>query len=179
MTAASVAEVRALLAGLAALPYYDNGVDSLEHALQAAGLASAAGSGDELVLAAALHDIGRAPEIVARFGRGPHEAIGAAFVRTIASERVAWLVGAHVAAKRALVAEDPGYARGLSAVSQASLRVQGGAFDAAAAREFRRHPWAADAIQLRRWDDGAKVPGAAAPSIDDVVACYARCEARR
>ena len=170
--------LRDLLEGLAALPYYDNGVDSLEHALQSAGCALDAGADDELVLAAVLHDVGRVPAVIAAFGPGPHEAVGAAFARTIASERVAWLVGAHVAAKRALVADDPSYARGLSAASQHSLRVQGGAFDVEAALAFHRHPWASQALLLRRWDDGAKTPGAPAPSIDDMLKIYARCGGR-
>ena len=45
--------------------------------------------------------------------------------------------------------------------------------DAAEANAFLAHQWAQDAIALRRWDDAAKVPGAPAPSIADVLEHYA------
>ncbi|MGW5699146.1 hypothetical protein ACWEWX_53005, partial [Streptomyces asiaticus] len=53
-------ELTALLDGLAGLPYGGEAVDQRTHALQTAWLAMDAGADDELVVAAALHDIGRA-----------------------------------------------------------------------------------------------------------------------
>ena len=44
---------------------------------------------------------------------------------------------------------------------------QGGAADLGA--EWTRHPWWPDALALRRFDDAAKIPGASALSIDEVV----------
>ena len=68
-----------------------------------------------------------------------------------------WLAGAHVAAKRYLVATDPDYATTLSDVSVDSLHHQGGAdVDPA----FVDHPWWPDALRLRRYDDAAKDPQA-------------------
>jgi predicted HD phosphohydrolase len=84
-------------------------VDQRRHALQCAGHAVAAGSDDELVLAAALHDIGRAEPVRAEFPGLPHEQAGAAFARDRIGEGVAWLIGQHVPAKRYLVAVDEAY----------------------------------------------------------------------
>jgi predicted HD phosphohydrolase len=39
---------------------------------------------------------------------------------------------------------------------------------------FAAHPWAQDALRLRRWDDAAKAPGAPAPTLDDLLAIYER-----
>ena len=70
-------------------------------------------------------------------------------------DRVGWLAGAHVAAKRYLVATDPDYADTLSEVSAHSLHHQGGA---AVDSAFVDHPWWPDALRLRRYDDAAKDP---------------------
>ena len=35
---------------------------------------------------------------------------------------------------------------------------------------FLAHPWAADAIALRRWDDAAKVPGAPMAGFAEILA---------
>ena len=81
-------------------------------------------------------------------------------------DRVGWLAGAHVAAKRYLVATDPDYATTLSDVSMDSLHHQGGA---GVDPSFVEHPWWPDALRLRRYDDAAKDPRAGSASIDDVV----------
>ena len=72
----------------------------------------------------------------------------------------------HVDAKRYLCHAEPAYWASLSDASRASLEVQGGPFDAAAAAHFIAQPFAADAVQLRRWDDLAKVPELPTPVID-------------
>ncbi|WP_430332016.1 HD domain-containing protein [Rhodococcus sp. ACT016] len=145
-------------------------VDELDHALQTAGHAIADGADDELVLASALHDLARSPLI----GEGvdaAHDRVAREWLAPRFGKRVGWLAGAHVAAKRYLVATDPTYDGNLSSESVATLRRQGGpAVDEA----WVSHPWWADAIRLRRYDDRAKVPGAQAPSIDDVLAVARR-----
>ena len=166
MTADELADVIASLRGI---PELGEAVDQLAHALQTAALAIAAGADDDLVLAAALHDIGRAPDVSRRYRGLPHEASGAAFVAEFASARASWLVGAHVNAKRALVAQES-YAELLSPVSAMSLIAQGGPMEAREVAAFNAQPWAADAIALRRWDDAAKRPGAPTPSIAEIVA---------
>jgi gamma-butyrobetaine dioxygenase len=149
-------ELAELIDGLAGLPYGGEAVDQRRHALQCAGHAVAAGSDDELVLAAALHDIGRAEPVRAEFPGLPHEQAGEAFARDRVSEGVAWLIGQHVPAKRYLVAVDEAYSGQLSPASVRSLERQGGPMDTAEVEQFRSHPRAEDAVALRRWDEAAK-----------------------
>ncbi|MFN3003834.1 HD family phosphohydrolase [Mycolicibacterium wolinskyi] len=146
----------------------EEAVDELDHALQSAARARDDGADDELVLAAALHDLAHSPLF-----HGPHAERHDLFAREWLSprfgERVGWLAGAHVAAKRYLAATDPGYA--LSDTSAVSLRHQGGpGVDA----EFVDHPWFSDALRLRRYDDAAKDPYADGMTIDDVLAVAER-----
>jgi predicted HD phosphohydrolase len=162
-------EVAATLESLRGIPEDGERVDQLAHALQTAALALADGADDELVLAAALHDICRAPAVASRAPHLPHEAAAAAYCATFASPRTAWLVGAHVDAKRYLVAHEP-YAGVLSARSTQTLLEQGGAMAPDEIAVFLAHPWAVDALRLRRWDDAAKVPGAVVPTVAEIVA---------
>lgn len=171
-------EFRDLLSTFGDNPYEVDGVDLLSHSLQCAGMAMSARTDDDIVLAAALHDVGRAPRVRER-SSGPHEITGAEIVRPIAGERAAWLVGTHVAAKRYLVATDPEYFATLSPVSIRTLEMQGGPFSIEEVSRFREHPWADYAVMLRRWDDAAKIPSAPSPSIDDVMDVYARYLAYR
>ncbi len=160
---------RALLESLAGLPYGGEAVDQLAHALQCAQQAADSGADDEVVAAAALHDIGRARSVVALHPGVPHEEAGAEFCRPRFGERVAWLVGAHVAAKRYLVATEPAYRNRLSPTSVRSLAVQGGPMGAVEAEAFAAMSGAADAVLLRRWDEAAKDPGASAADLGAVV----------
>jgi predicted HD phosphohydrolase len=140
-------------------------IDELDHALQSAGRAIDAGSDDELVVASLLHDIARSPLLVEVPGYG-HDEIAQAWLTPRFGERVGWLAGAHVAAKRYLAATDPAYAEVLSPTSISSLKAQGGA---AIDHSLVAHPWWPAAVQLRRFDDAAKVIGAAVPSITQVL----------
>jgi predicted HD phosphohydrolase len=149
-------ELTDLIDGLAGLPYGGEAVDQRRHALQCAGQAVAAGADDELVLAAVLHDIGRAEPVRAEFPGLPHEQAGEAFARARVGEGVGWLIGQHVPAKRYLVAVDKAYFGQLSPASVRSLERQGGPMDAAEVAQFGSHPRAEDAVALRRWDEAAK-----------------------
>jgi predicted HD phosphohydrolase len=149
-------------------------VDELDHALQSAARATEDHADDELIVAAALHDLGHSP----LFGDVPtrqHDVIAREWLTPRLGERVGWLAGAHVAAKRYLVATDPDYAVTLSDVSVDSLHHQGGAEIEPA---FVDHPFWPDALRLRRYDDAAKEPGAAAATIDEVLAVVDRVLAR-
>ena len=168
----SVADLVALLRSGAGLVSDDEAVDELSHALQTAGQALQGGADGELVVAAALHDVGRYPPVQARYPGLAHEEAGARFCRELFGERVGWLVGAHVAAKRYLVVTDRRYAALLSPASVASLSVQGGGLNPAEVEAFGAHPWAWDAVALRRWDDLAKVPGAPAPPLERLVPLF-------
>jgi predicted HD phosphohydrolase len=150
-------------------------VDELDHALQSAARAIEDDADDELILAAALHDLGHSP----LFG-GPHSAehdrVAREWLTPRFGERVGWLAGAHVAAKRYLVATEPGYGEELSAVAVESLAHQGGArVDA----ELAAHPWWPDALRLRRYDDAAKDPNALGVSVDDILAVVERVVRQR
>jgi predicted HD phosphohydrolase len=163
------ARLRSDLESVAELPYGGEAVDQLAHALQAATLAHGAGARAAVVAAALLHDIGRAPAVAAELPGAPHERASAAYCARLLGKEVGWLVGSHVLAKRALVATDPTYVEKLSPVSVRSLAVQGGPAAAAEVSRFLRHPLAADAMALRRWDDLAKVPGAPTSSLDELL----------
>jgi predicted HD phosphohydrolase len=149
-----------LLASSAGTVDADEPVDNLAHALQCAGLALAQGADDDLVIAALFHDIGYHPAVAARWPDLPHEEVGARFAAEAFGERVAWLIRQHVPAKRYLVAIDPDYAAGLSTASVRSLARQGGAMSG--------DELAAFAARLRRWDDMAKVPAAATPTLEQL-----------
>ena len=89
----------------------------MAHALQCAAFAIEAGADVEVVAAAALHDIGRAPTVQDAYPDVPHEEAAARWCAQYLPPRVAWLVGAHVEAKRYLVSTDASYAALLSPTS--------------------------------------------------------------
>lgn len=148
----------------------EEAVDELDHALQSAARALDDGADDELVLAAALHDLGRSPLV--DHGDPCHDRVAQEWLTPRFGARVGWLAGAHVAAKRYLVATEPGYADTLSEVSVATLAEQGGA--AVLGSDHLEHPWWPDAVLLRRYDDAAKDPAATQASIDEVLAVAER-----
>lgn len=140
-------------------------VDELDHALQAAARAIDDDADDELVLATALHDVAHSP-LFGDVAAGKHDRVAQDWLTPRFGDRVGWLAGAHVAAKRYLVAMDPDYATTMSDVSIDSLHHQGGAgVDPA----FVEHPWWPDALRLRSYDDAAKDTRARAASIEDVL----------
>jgi predicted HD phosphohydrolase len=166
---AGVHEVGVLLRSLGGV-WDEESVDELDHALQAAARAIEDGADDELVLAAALHDIAHGPEF-GDVAAGRHDRVARDWLTPRFGERVGWLAGAHVAAKRYLVATDPHYASALSDVSVDSLHDQGGA---GVHPEFVEHPWWGDALRLRGYDDAAKDPRGSVVSIADILAVAER-----
>lgn len=150
-------------------------VTQLEHALQTAALVRRDGADEDLVLAALLHDVGHLVGNAPGADGGPiegedagrhHGIVGSRLIATAVPPRVAWLVERHVAAKRYLCMVDPAYRRRLSPASLRSLHRQGGVLGASERAMLERHPWFADALRLRTWDDDAKVPGAGCPPLD-------------
>lgn len=162
-------QLRELVDSLAGLPYGGEAIDQRTHALQCAWHAQQSGADDDLVLAALLHDAGRAvhPEL-------DHERAGEELGRRLLGERTGWLIGSHAQAKRYLVAVEPAYAESLSQASVDSLRAQGGPMTSGEAGRFASHPWSADAVRLRRWDDLAKVPGAPEADLEELLEVYRR-----
>jgi len=153
----------------------EDAVDELDHALQAAARARDDGADDELVLAAALHDLAYSPKF-GDIAPQHHDRIAREWLTPRFGDRVGWLAGAHVAAKRYLVATDPEYATILSDASVDSLHHQGGAHVDPA---FVDHPWWPDALRLRRYDDAAKIPRGDSASIDDVLTIAERVLTQR
>jgi phosphonate degradation associated HDIG domain protein len=155
---------------------YDGGrresVTALEHALQCAQLAEWAGADGPLVAAALLHDIGdlAAPAADTDAADNRHELRALEVLRGAFGPEVLDPIRLHVAAKRYLVATEPGYRATLSPASLLSLSLQGGPMSEAEQRRFEDEPFAPQAVLLRRWDDAAKTPGKATPSIDYYLA---------
>lgn len=169
MTAAdTVQEILAACRSMHGLPYDGEPVDQLEHALQCARLARAAGGEREFVVACLLHDIARAPAVagIAYDGASEHHGeMAARWLEPRVGTRIAWLAEQHVPAKRYLVATDAGYRAKLSEVSLRTLHTQGGAMTAAEVAAFRANPDWPLAVRLREIDDQGKVPGAVVPTL--------------
>jgi phosphonate degradation associated HDIG domain protein len=144
---------------------YDEELAQLDHALQTAALARQAGASDALVAAALLHDVGHLL-VLAGGDLAPHERTGPAFLEPLFPGSVTDPIALHVEAKRYLCAVDAAYAGQLSAGSTRSLERQGGPMTPAEAAAFERRPGWADAVALRRWDDGGKVDDAAVAGLD-------------
>lgn len=151
--------------------YGGEGVTQLQHALQCAALAEAAGASEALIAAALFHDLGHLAHTLGEDAtvRGiddHHEARGAGLLRQADLGEAVWRpVALHVEAKRWLVAHDAAYAADLSAESQRSLALQGGPMGSEEPARFLAQPFAQDAIALRRWDDLAKDPAAQPPPL--------------
>ena len=126
-------------------------LDLCEHALQTAEGLLSRGADDEMVAAGLLHDLGDG-----RVSAAEHAPWAADLVRPLFGERVAWLIGAHADAKRYLCTIEPSYFDGLSTVSRRTMIDQGALMSAEEAEAFTAHPWADDAVLLRRCDDAGK-----------------------
>ncbi|MGK7921850.1 MAG: phosphonate degradation HD-domain oxygenase [Trichodesmium sp.] len=144
--------------------YGQESVSQLEHALQCATLAELAGANNELIVGCLFHDFGH---LIHDLGENAtnkgindhHEYRSIKYLKHLFGEAVTEPIRLHVEAKRYLCAIKPDYFATLSPVSQASLELQGGVFSSDAAAEFINQPYAEDAVQLRIWDDQAKVVG--------------------
>lgn len=158
-------------------------VSALEHALQCAQLAEWAGAPPSLVVAALLHDVGHfvgGADAVADTQDDAHEQRALPWLGGALGPEVTEPIRLHVAAKRYLVAADPGYAGTLSPASRHSLVLQGGPMTAAEREAFEALTFAPDATLLRRWDDAAKTPGKPTPPLEWYLALVDElCEARR
>jgi phosphonate degradation associated HDIG domain protein len=161
----SVEELLALFELRGARQYYGEEVSLTSHSLQAAQMALRAGASDPQVAAALLHDVGHmlaeeGEDFTARGIDDSHEDLAAHWLGTLFSPEVVDPIRLHVDAKRFLCARNAGYGEGLSATSQQSLALQGGPMNDADAAAFPDLAGASQALELRRWDDAAKVPDA-------------------
>lgn len=138
-------------------------VSQLDHALQCADLAAAAGARPELVAAALLHDVGHLVQLERAGGRRlgadaelVHASVGARYLEPWFGPEVAVPVSLHVDAKRYLCATEVRYRTLLSDEARRRLDLQGGPMRRDELAEFVARPGAAEAVQIRRWDDAAK-----------------------
>ena len=151
--------------------YGGEAVSQLEHALQAATRAADEGASSALIAAALLHDIGHLlhdlPDGFPKRGiDDQHELLGARWLAERYEPAVVEPVKLHVAAKRYLCTVDADYFSKLSGPSRTSLAFQGGPMTADEVREFESGAFAQDAVQLRRWDEAAKIPLHKTPPIE-------------
>lgn len=139
-------------------------IDGLFHALQCgANLRSSHPDDPELAVAGLVHDIA---DIAFPHDHRDHAVRGAVLVEPLLGARVARLVGAHVEAKRYLVATDPEYRARLSPRSIETLHVQGDAFDATDISRLAADPNLAAILALRRADESAKDAAATPPGLE-------------
>ena len=152
-------------------------VGFLAHGLQCAFHAKNLHPNDEeLIIASLLHDIGwllpKPSDTTLLTGGGSgiqeedakfiarHDITGSNYLARLGfSPRVCKLVGGHVAAKRYLVATNEVYASVLSPGSTRTLALQGGPMTPEEIIEYEKDPLHTLYTALRRWDEGAKVPG--------------------
>ena len=165
-----VAELGALLEGKGSHRYGLSDVNQLQHALQAALLAEKSGCDAALVTAALLHDIGH---MVHGLGENPakegiddrHEEVGRAYLAALFGPEVTEPVRLHVPAKRYLCATEPDYFARLSPDSVLSLKLQGGPMTPDEVATFCASPHAEAAVQLRRFDEDAKIADLPTPPV--------------
>jgi phosphonate degradation associated HDIG domain protein len=178
--ALSFDDIERLFAERGGEQYTGEPVTQLEHALQSAALAEAAGAAPGLIVASLLHDLGHMLE---DNGDTPtmagiddlHQYRILPFLRQLFGDDVLTPIALHVDAKRYLCATDAAYFSKLSEDSVRSLKLQGGIFDQEQAAAFIAKPHAADAVRLRRWDDLAKAEGLATPDYAHFARYYAQC----
>jgi len=154
-----IEEILELLSSRGSALYLGEAVTQREHALQSAQLAATSGAADALITAALLHDIA----YLIRADTGHHEEEGSRWLSQYFGPEVTEPVRLHVAAKRYLCTVSPSYQQLLSSASILSLERQGGLLKTEELRDFETSRFHADAIQLRTWDDCAKVPHLAVP----------------
>lgn len=166
MTAAeSIAdEIVNLLLSKGGSEYIGEPLTKLEHMVQSAVLAEEQHLGDEMIIAALLHDIGHicvetsAENDMAGFGVIDHEEAGADYLYERGfSERIIDAVANHVPAKRYLCFKYPDYNDALSIASKKTLEFQGGPMTEKEAFDFEQLTYFKDIIALRRIDEMAKL----------------------
>jgi [1-hydroxy-2-(trimethylamino)ethyl]phosphonate dioxygenase len=151
--------------------YFGEPVSVLEHCLQCAHFAERSHASPSTIAAALLHDVGHMlhglPEHIAQLGvDGAHEEVAAAYLAKLFGKDVTETVRLHVAAKRYLCATDPSYIMQLSPASIESLQLQGGPMCDEEVAAFEALPNASVAVELRRWDEQAKIPDLEVPGLE-------------
>lgn len=176
----TIATIAALIGGKGERQYGLSNINQRAHALQAALLAEQAGCDSPLIVAALVHDIGH---MVHDLGEDPakdgiddhHEDLGAVWLEGRFGPAVTEPVRLHVAAKRYLCGKEADYFARLSPDSVRSLALQGGPMSAAEVTAFEAQPHWAEAVQLRRFDEAAKMKGLTTPDVTHYVPHIQAC----
>ena len=180
MSDALCRELLEIFVGRATRRYGLSAINQLQHALQAAALAEADNAPPATVLASLLHDVGH---MVHDLGEDPaargvddvHEELGATWLAERFGPEVSEPVRLHVTAKRYLCTVEPDYFSKLTPDSVRSLKLQGGPMSPDEVAAFRADPFHAEAVRLRRYDEGAKDPRAQTPDFDHYLRHVAAC----
>lgn len=160
--------------------YGREAVSQLEHALQCATSAETSDRSPELITACLLHDLGHllhdlGEDVADRGLDDRHEYRAMPLLQTLFKPAVTEPIRLHVDAKRYLCAVDSTYWNALSPASKRSLELQGGIFSPEAAASFIAQPYAEDAVQLRIWDDRAKVSKLSTPDLEHFTPILTAC----
>ena len=166
----TIATIVALIGGKGERQYGLSAVNQRAHALQAAYLAEQAGCDSASIVAALVHDIGH---MVHDLGEDPaangiddrHEDLGADWLEGRFGPAVTEPVRLHVAAKRYLCGKEADYFARLSPDSVRSLALQGGPMSSDEIAAFEARPHSVAAVQLRRFDENAKIKGLEVPDV--------------
>jgi phosphonate degradation associated HDIG domain protein len=170
----SISDICILFARKGGRAYDGEPVTQLEHALQTATRAEQSGASPAIVTAALLHDLGH---LLNDHGETPtlrgvddvHQYVALPFLRGLFDDDVLSPIKLHVDAKRYLCATRSDYYDALSVDSKRSLALQGGVFSKAQADAFIAQPHARHAVDVRLWDDLAKLAGASTPPLAHFV----------
>ena len=153
------------------IQYGNENVTQLEHALQCAELAEINNFSKEIITAALLHDIGHllydGEDPIHHGEDGYHENLGADYLSSYYGEEVTRPIRAHVSCKRYLSTVEDGYYDILSEASKISLQAQGGPFTKEEAEAFIKKPFMKEAVELRRFDDQAKILNKRTPNLEN------------
>ena len=161
--------------------FYDEVVTQLEHALQCAYQAQQVGADSVQVAAALLHDLGHF--LVDEHNKEAdfltedllHEEVGAEYLEPFFIDAVTEPVGLHVPAKRYICTVDESYYQTLSRASKRSFELQGGFMSAEEKAAFEQKPHWESAVQLRKWDDLAKMKDLKTPGLESYRAAVQGC----
>ena len=154
---------------------FEENVTQYAHAVQSAYRARHAGAPPALVVAALLHDVGHLlsdhDAEAAHYNAEDHfhENLGADVLAAHFPPVVAACIRLHVRAKRYLVTTEIGYYDHLSEASQESFRLQGGYMSEQEILDFEAEAFYREALELRKWDDTAKVQDMKVPEANEYL----------
>lgn len=153
------------------LAYHAKAASRRSHAIQCALQAEKAGADEPFIAAALVHDIGHqfaapAPVGLEHDYDDLHGSVAASWLRNAFVKEVSEPVLLHVPGKRYLVSTRPDYIDILSKGSIDSLRRQGGVMSDDEIQAFEALPHSEWGVEVRIWDDKAKVRGFELPKIE-------------